>query len=930
MDALRKILLEHKTENKDKYNLLSLRGGKYSVPTHLYLRFLKVYKNAVRYMTPQNSLSLAWQTKHKEYKPITFDFDIIRNTPDEIPNENIIQLAEKICEYMYTETQAQFGCFLTRKPVQMKTYETKQCYKTGVHMYIIGMECTKRWALSHYESILSFFESFCKENKVVNPATDVFDKLVQPFGMNGMILNGDFKKVGNGRYYIFHRALYDGCFSDVVYYNEKQRFDALDENFDMLYSFLTGYVNFATLKILKLDLNESPNWKPKNKCIKKNISTQMNTQFEFETFLKLTSNHTPGQEEYCRIASFLAQIAYDGDQADELCNHYWNTESKWDRCETSKFIDRYDPHKCPPVKIEHIKDYFQKYSTDKNVNADTLFGVKRVVYYNDYTKFMTGTHTLEDVNCFVHDMCSYVFSCKIFTWLSFTEEHQRVKNIRRIISKHPPFTGTDDYYVNIEPTVSDIRKRLQKEMRELSKSKTITDRYKKIDLFMKLNDDKLIDEIPTEFSAPTRMLMSKIVNNCQLNGQIRRYTDIVFRPYSKNIPKLPNNVINTFPGFKYMDYVPTESIDVEETTLMLFLYEVYNFANTDKKQLNYILDFLAWKIQYPFKRSEKIWAIVSKIHGIGKSSFFHICEFLLGKTLCLFHYTLDSLVCRFNGCNSSKLIHHIDDLHGCANKKDTRKLFPLSTTSRMNYEDKGERRVELDEFSEIIITANSDTPLYICAEDRRQVIMEISPCWKGQKHKFDKLYAEFQNADVGCAWFHFLLNREIGNFDPRNTPPPLNATLHAKIKCMPTTHRFIKDFFSAADFHTRLYDDNYMTLYKIERCNNPEIGNVQIRCGVKSLYEQYKRFAKDFYNGGVVRLNTFADQVVEMGLSRISKPKRIHKSNPMLVFEFGFQHVFVEFAKKYQIELEPWYCETDTDLFLDSLKQQTSDVVFDT
>ena len=919
MDALRKILGAFRTKKKDTYNLLSLRGGKYSVPTHLYLKFLKVYKNAVRYMTPQNSLSLAWQTKHREYKPITFDLDIIRNTQEEIPNENIIQLAEKICGYLYDTTNKPFGCFLTRKPVYTKTFEKKQCYKTGIHMYVIGIECTKRWALSHYDHIIPYVEAFCKENEVINPATDVLDKLVQPFGMNGMLLNGDFKKEGTERYYIFFRAFYDGGWSDIVSYNEDQRFDALDDNFDMMYSFLTEYVNYKTATILKVDITAER----KKKII---VGTQtMNTRFDFETFLKLTSPHTPGQEEYCRIASFLAQIAYDGDLADELCNQYWNTEGKWDRYETSKFIARYDPHKFPPVKIEHIKDYFQKYTTDKKVNVDALLDGKPVVYYNDYVQFMTGVHTLKAVNSFVSQMCSYVFSCKIFTWLAFTEEHQRVKNIRRNISKHPPFTGSDDYNVKIEPTIKDIRKRLQNELRKLIKSKTINDRYKKIDGFIKLNDDRLRGEISEEFLAPNRILMSTIVNDCQLNCQIHRYTDIVFRPYSKNIPKLPHNVINTFPGFKYMDYVPDEKIKVEDTTLMLFLYEVYNFSNPDSKQLNYILDFLAWKIQYPYLRSEKIWAIVSKIHGIGKSSFFHICEFLLGKTLCLFHYTLDSLVCRFNGCNSSKLIHHIDDLHGCANKKDTRKPFPLSTTSRMNYEDKGERRVELDEFSEIIITANSDTPLYICAEDRRQVIMEISPCWKGNKQKIDKLYAEFQNADVGHAWFHFLLNRKIGNFDPKNTPPPLNATRDAKIKCMPTTHRFIKDFFAAADFHTKLYNDNYITLYRIEQCDNPEIGNVIIRCGMKSLYEQYKRFAKDFYNGGVVRLNTFVDQVAEMGLTRIRKPKRIHKSNPMLIFEFGFQQVVTQFANKYQIELEPWYCETDTELFLKSLKQPPID-----
>ena len=66
--------------------------------------------------------------------------------------------------------------------------------------------------------------------------------------------------------------------------------------------------------------------------------------------------------------------------------------------------------------------------------------------------------------------------------------------------------------------------------------------------------------------------MSKIVQDCQLNCLIHRYTDIVFKPYSKNVPKIPHNVINTFPGFKYMDYVPEEIINVEGTTLINTIY----------------------------------------------------------------------------------------------------------------------------------------------------------------------------------------------------------------------------------------------------------------------------------------------------------------------------------------------------------------------
>ena len=55
------------------------------------------------------------------------------------------------------------------------------------------------------------------------------------------------------------------------------------------------------------------------------------------------------------------------------------------------------------------------------------------------------------------------------------------------------------------------------------------------------------------------------------------------------------------------------------------------------------------------------------------------------------------------------------------------------TAKRLMFEGKNEKRVQMDEYAEIFITSNSDTPLYIASEDRRQVILKVSPVWKNKK-----------------------------------------------------------------------------------------------------------------------------------------------------------------------------------------------------
>ena len=930
MDSALRHFLGMKLASKDMdFNVVSLRGGKYKVREHQYLMFLKTLYKKMSEQTFETSMSLGWRTDGRKYLPVTFDFDCIRATPDEITNDKFQLLASNITRYLVDaskQTENGFGVFLTRKPVYEKQYKDQTHYKTGCHMYIIGLEVTRQWINFHYVELCKIIERFSEQNQIVNPVTDILDKSVSPIGKNGLLFAGEYKRDNNGRYYIFFRALFaDGVFMDVVNYTELQRFETFEENYDMMYSFLTNYVNFQTTQIVKIDLdddNENTN-EPGNTHTTTRLNANM--KFDFETFLKLTKKHCADQKEYCRIVCFLAQVGFPGDLADDLCNQYWNTGGKYDKYETSKFIARYDSARYPPVKIAHIKDYFDWYKTDKEYEVEKLFTQKIIVFYNEYKVFMTGEHCLSDVYKFINQMCEYVFSCKIFTWLDYTDE-MGVKNIRRVISKTPPFKGTDDFYVAIYASRKKIAKSLRDEEHNLisEKRKINEERIKLIQQCLQKEDEFIFRTtakqiLGDKFPESKQTLMSSVVHECHLIGEINRYTNIVFKPYSIELPAIPHNVINTFPGFSWMDYTPKKIYKPEDSMLMTFLFEVYNFSNPDMLQLNYLLNFFAWKIQFPFLRSEKIWCVVSKIHGVGKSSLFSIFEFLFGKSLCLFHCTLDSLCCRFNAANSSKLIHHIDDLHGCSNKKDTRKLFPLATTHRIIYEAKGEKRVQLDEYAEIFITSNSESPLYIGVQDRRQVILQVDPCWKGNKLKFDQLYKEFDDPDWAHAWFHYLLHRNLGNFDPKNQQPPLNLTIEAKLKCMPTTHRFVKDFFAVADFHKRLYNDAHLTQYSIERCEDETIGNVHIRCGIKSLYEQYKKFAQTFYNGGVVKLNTFVEQVCDVGLTRVDKPKRINGTNPMVVFDIGFKTVFDRFSELYHTEIDQWYCESDTDDFMETI-----------
>ena len=77
-----------------------------------------------------------------------------------------------------------------------------------------------------------------------------------------------------------------------------------------------------------------------------------------------------------------------------------------------------------------------------------------------------------------------------------------------------------------------------------------------------------------------------------------------------------------------------------------------------------------------------------------------------------------------------KLIHFVDDIRS-ASKAQTRELFPYCTCPTSTIEQKGMKPMEVDEFSNIIITGNDKSPLYVDSNDRRQVLMTVNPEMKG-------------------------------------------------------------------------------------------------------------------------------------------------------------------------------------------------------
>ena len=264
-----------------------------------------------------------------------------------------------------------------------------------------------------------------------------------------------------------------------------------------------------------------------------------------------------------------------------------------------------------------------------------------------------------------------------------------------------------------------------------------------------------------------------------------------------------------------------------------------------------------------------------------------------------FHDSLGTYLQRFNISDHSKLAIWIDDIFG-SSLKDTRRIFPKVTSSTQQYERKGETMLTLDEFSNLWITSNENTPLHIKPTDRRQLIFKVSENKLRDRVFFGKCAEECENLDIAYAWFEFLKHRDLSNFSPDSDPDTIlkGQTIAS---CMVKSHIFIRKFFLEewyCAYNKELNPEVWCEPYAIGiNSKNPHKDKIRVRISQKRLYKLYQCFVREFFPQSRCRnSDTFWEELTELGLVRFEK-RRCIKERKFYVVDIYF-HIFQEHMKQ--------------------------------
>ncbi|GBC44426.2 poxvirus D5 protein [Rhizophagus irregularis DAOM 181602=DAOM 197198] len=212
-----------------------------------------------------------------------------------------------------------------------------------------------------------------------------------------------------------------------------------------------------------------------------------------------------------------------------------------------------------------------------------------------------------------------------------------------------------------------------------------------------------------EFAADLKGISTKhkVIIRCKLHA------------LPPNTPKYNPEFFNLFLGFRAQ---PAEHIKPNLVNpIIQHVHEVW--CAEDKQLTIYILNWLAFLIQNPDKKPERI---------LGRENFLSTTR-------------LEDVMGRFNAAS-------------------------LITEPYISIEEKGIDVKVIDDFAGYMILSNHAMPIRIEMGDERFVALNVSAKYKGNREYFGSLVKVLENPDTASSFMSYLLSRDLTGFNPRSIP----------------------------------------------------------------------------------------------------------------------------------------------------------------
>lgn len=261
---------------------------------------------------------------------------------------------------------------------------------------------------------------------------------------------------------------------------------------------------------------------------------------------------------------------------------------------------------------------------------------------------------------------------------------------------------------------------------------------------------------------------SNFLTHWLANPYSPRYVTMYWEPYTIHRPS-GRPGLNTFTKFKH---AVIDNFEVNYSLIEPMLFHIKEVLSDGVVDVNeFILDFFAHKVQYPAKKIGVSIALKSVAEGAGKNT---TTEFysnnVLGEEFTRSFSNIESLLNNFNSDAAQSVLTILDEIgSNGASMKNHGAIKDLITRRSQPIERKGIDRFKSGDYNDYIWTSNDDWIIRVSESDRRVLCSEVSGKYIGNSDYFKNLLAHC-NDTVGLHFFHYLLQRDISQFDTNKIP----------------------------------------------------------------------------------------------------------------------------------------------------------------
>jgi hypothetical protein len=282
--------------------------------------------------------------------------------------------------------------------------------------------------------------------------------------------------------------------------------------------------------------------------------------------------------------------------------------------------------------------------------------------------------------------------------------------------------------------------------------------------FVEIKDDNLIIRNRKDFNDRYENLIlfkndkdNSFVSSWLKDPELRYYEKIDFLP----MQQVPDKVYNTFKGYEVINQ-PQNNLNIKESKIYNHLC---NLCNNDNLVIDYVIKFLASKVQHPYKLTNTA-LIFRSTQGCGKDTLFNwFGNNILGYKYYLNESKIDKIFGHFNSSVNNKILVVVNE----TDKKDTIDLTSIIkneiTRNKNSITYKGKETFEQTNNISYVFFSNQKSPLVVESDDRRFVGIQCNNKIANNEIYFRELYDEIESKIYDKDFYNYFMSIDLSNFD---------------------------------------------------------------------------------------------------------------------------------------------------------------------